>query len=371
FRGFQTLNAINAAEARVRAGRETLRSTEQSVLLEAVTAFMNVVRDGAIVRLRENNVRVLSRNLKATQDRFAVGEVTRTDVAQSTARRAGAVSDLDLARANLKTSRANFEQVIGRKPGRLVEPKPPYDEMPKSLPLVQQRAETEFPDVVAALYNEQAARYDVDQITGELLPRFEIDASYDNSYRGGYDSRTVRTETGIVTGTLSVPFYQRGLVSSRVRQAKHLHVRTMQLIEDARTLARENAISSWARFTSSQAQVKSAQAQVEANQIALSGVQEEEKVGQRTLLDVLDAEQELLDAQVDLVTNRRDVVVSAYAVISATGRLTALDLNLSSTIYDPEAHYKTVRRKWFGISITHSDGREEHINVDDRKQPHN
>jgi outer membrane protein len=365
FRGGRTQNAVNAAEATVRAGRETLRNTEQTVLLDAVTAFMNVVRDTAIVKLRENNVRVLSRDLKATQDRFSVGEVTRTDVAQSRARRAQAVSDLDLARANLKASRANYEQVVGHVPQSLREASPPYRLLPKSLEVARQRAEQENPTVVAALYNEQAARYNVDEIAGELLPTFNIDASYSNRYSGGGDLSTTQTETGIVTGTLSVPLYQRGAVSSRVRQAKHLHVRTMQLVEQARTRSREALIAAWAQLNASRAQLRSTTSQVEANGIALSGVREEEKVGQRTLLDVLDAEQELLNSQVALVSNRRDLVVNAYTVLAATGRLTAQDLGLMSRIYDPEAHYSEIRRKWYGISITHSDGRREHFQARD------
>ncbi|MGI9426582.1 MAG: TolC family outer membrane protein [Hyphomicrobiaceae bacterium] len=365
FRGFRTTNAVNAAEANVRAGRETLRSTEQSVLLDGVTAYMNVVRDTAIVRLRENNVRVLSRNLKATQDRFSVGEVTRTDVAQSRARRAGSVSDLDLARANLKTSRANYERIIGHVPGRLVSAQEPARALPKSLVATRRRAERENPSVVAALYLEQAARYNVDEIAGELLPTFNVDASYSNRYTGGGDVATTQTETGVLTGTLTVPLYQRGLVSSRVRQAKHTHVQRIQQVEQARTEVRELAIAAWSQLNASRAQLRSALSQVEANRIALSGVREEEKVGQRTLLDVLDAEQELLDSQVTLVTIRRDVIVNAYTVISSTGRLTAHDLGLSAEIYDAEAHYHDVRRKWFGISITHRDGRREHVNVED------
>ena len=366
FRGFRTRNAVNAAEARVRSGREALRSTEQTILLSAATAFMNVVRDTAIVKLRENNVKVLSRDLKATKDRFSVGEVTRTDVAQSRARRAQSVSDLDLARANLKSSRANYQQVVGHVPRRLREAGPPYRLLPKSLNIARKRAEREHPSVVAALYNEQAARYDVDEVAGELLPTFNLDASYSNRYTGGGDLPQAQTETGILTGTLSVPLYQRGAVSSRVRQAKHLHVRSMQLVEQERTVVRETIISAWAQLNASRAQLRSTTSQVEANRIALSGVREEEKVGQRTLLDVLDAEQELLNSQVSLVSNRRDLVVNAYTTLAATGRLTAQDLRLSSKIYDSEAHYAEIRRKWYGISITHRDGRRERFQAERR-----
>ncbi len=367
FRGFRTRNAVNAAEANVRAGRETLRNVEQTVLLNAVTAYMNVVRDTAIVRLRENNVRVLSRNLKATQDRFSVGEVTRTDVAQSRARRAGAVSDLDLARALLKSSRANYERIIGHMPRRLRAPSLPNRLLPRSLPAARSRAEKENPSVVAALYLEQAARFNVNEIAGELLPTVNVDATYSNAYTGGGVSSFSQSETGTVTGRLTVPLYQRGAVSSRVRQAKHIHVQRMQEVETNRTQAREQAIAAWSQLSASRAQLRSANAQVQANGIALSGVREEEKVGQRTLLDVLDAEQELLDSQVDLVTRQRDLIVNGYTLISATGRLTAQDIALSAKIYDAEAHYHDVRRKWFGISITDRHGRTSHVTVKDHK----
>ncbi|MGI9423175.1 MAG: TolC family outer membrane protein [Hyphomicrobiaceae bacterium] len=363
FRGFRTRNAVNAAEARVRAGRETLRTTEQTVLLEAVTAYMNVVRDVEIVRFREVNLRVLSGVVTATQKRFRAGEVTVTDVSQTRARREGAVADLDLARANLRGSRANYLRVIGHKPGRLRGASVPRRLLPKNLQSSKSRAERENPEVVAALYNEQAARFDVYEITGELLPTLNLDASYSNDYIGGGDSSTEQTETGLVVGTLTVPLYQRGDVSSRVRQAKHLHVRAIQLVTRARIGAVENATTSWAQMIAAQAQVRAARRQVDANRTALRGVRKEEKVGQRTLLDVLDAEEELVDSQILLATNRRNLTVNAYTVVVATGRLTAQDLRLASKIYDPEAHYNDVRRKWFGISITHSDGRREKVQV--------
>ncbi len=361
FDGFRTTNGVNAAEANVRAGRATLHATEQTVLLDAVTAFMNVVRDRAIVRLRENNVRVLSQNLKATNDRFAAGEVTRTDVAQSRARRAGSISALDLARANLKTSRANYRRIVGSQPNRLTAASVPNRMLPKTLAEAVRRATNEQPTVVAALYLEQAARYNVERVWGELLPSVNVAANF----RKRYDpSQQIDSQgTASVIGTLNVPIYTGGEVRSRVRQAKHLHVRQIQLVAQARTQAREAAVSAWAVLQASRAQLRSDNAQVEANQIALTGVREEEKVGQRTLLDVLDAEQELLDSQVRLVTTQRDLVVSAYSLISATGRLTARELSLSKVVYDPEEHYFDVRRKWFGISITHQDGRREHVDV--------
>jgi outer membrane protein len=359
FSGFRTLNSVRVAEATVRAGRENLRIVEQSVLLEAVTAYMDVVRDQAIVRLRENNVNVLTRELRATQDRFAVGEVTRTDVAQAEARRAGAVSALDLARANLKTSRATYERVIGHPPSNLAEP-PAIRGLPSSLNEAIAIGAKEAPAVVASLYFEQAARYNVDLVWGELLPTVSLEADYNRRFdTSGLDE----IESTSVTGRVVVPFYEGGEVRARVRQAKHAHVSRLQEVEQARTENQALAITAWSQLVAARAAVESDQVQVNANRTALTGVREEERVGQRTLLDVLNAEQELLNAEVQLATDRRNAVVAAYGVLSAVGRLSAAEMSLLADVYDPEAHYNEVRRKWFGISITHPDGRSEQQDV--------
>jgi outer membrane protein len=354
FSGFRTINAVNEQEANVRAARETLRSVEQTVLLDAVTAFMDVVRDQAIVKLRENNVNVLSRELKATQDRFAVGEVTRTDVAQAQARRAGAVSALDLARANLKTSRASYERVIGHAPDNLVEPGGLERYLPRSLDEAKSIGTQENPAVVGSLYLEQAARFGVDRIRGELLPQVQLEASYSDRY----DTTTTieQSEAAIVTGRLTVPIYEGGEVYARVRQQKHIHVSRLQEIEQARSESEAQVVGTWSQLLAARAQ-----SQVSANTTALTGVREEERVGQRTLLDVLNAEVELLNSQVQLVSTRRNVVVSSYAVMAAIGRLDAVNLGFTSIAYDPEAHYQEVRRKPWGTSITHSDGRIEQL----------
>lgn len=359
FSGFRTINAVNEQEANVRAARETLRAVEQSVLLQAVTAFMDVVRDQAIVRLRENNVNVLSRELRATEDRFAVGEVTRTDVAQAQARRAGAVSALDLAKANLKTSRAVYERVVGHAPGNLVEPKGFERFLPRTLEEAIHVGTHENPAVVNALYLEQAAKFAVDRIRGELLPSVQLEASYADRFD---TSTTVREAEGVsVTGRLTVPIYEGGEVYARVRQQKHIHISRLQEIEQARSESEEQVVAAWSQLLAARAQVESDQSQVEANTTALTGVREEERVGQRTLLDVLNAEVELLNSQVQLVSTRRNVVVSSYSVLAAIGRLDAVNLGFTSIAYDPEAHYQEVRRKPWGTSITHSDGRIEEL----------
>jgi outer membrane protein len=361
FTGFRTTYGVKVAEANVRSGREVLRDTERSVLLEAVTAYMDVVRDQAVVRLQENNVTVLSRELKATEDRFAVGEVTRTDVAQAQARRAGSISALDLAKANLKSSRAAYERIIGHPPSNVADPGPPEGQIPRSLEASLAAGEQENALIISALYQEEAARHTVDQIRGELLPSAQLEATWSERFD---PSRNLdESENGSVVGRVNVPIYQGGQVSARVRQAKHTHVARLQQVELVRTQVREAVIAAWSQYQAARAQVQSDKTQVQANQTALAGVREEEKVGQRTLIDVLNAEQELLNAQVQLVTDQRNLVVTGYAVLSAIGRLEAARIGVANEVYDPELHYQEVRRKWYGLSITHEDGRREEVDV--------
>jgi outer membrane protein len=361
FRGFRTLNQVREAEATVRAGRENLRIVEQAVLLDAITAYADVIRDTAIVRIRENNVNVLTRELQATRERFRVGEVTRTDVSQAEARRAGAVSALDLARSNLKTSRGNFERHVGRPPGALADPPPAGRRLPNSLDEAISVSARENPSIVAALYREQGARHTVDRIWGELLPTLQVDAAYTRRFD---PSRTTdETQTSSIVTRLTVPIYPSGEVQARVRQAKHTHVSRIQEIEQNRADVQSQVVTAWAQLSAARAQLESDQAQVRALATALAGVREEEKVGQRTLLDILNAEQESLNAQVSLASTRRNIVVSSYSLLSTIGRLNVQELGASSEVYDPEVHYLEIRRKWWGISITHRDGRKEVLDL--------
>jgi outer membrane protein len=358
FRGFRVQNGVREAEANVRAGRETLRAAEQTVLLETATAYMDVVRDQAIVKLRESNVEVLSRELKAARDRFSVGEVTRTDVAQAEASRANAVSQLDLAKSNLQTSRGNFERATGHVPGKLSEPRTMEKRLPRTLEEAVSISSKENPAVVGALYREQSARHTVDKIWGELLPSAQLDATY--SKRLDPSPVTNSSETSTVIGRLTVPIYSGGEIQARVRGAKQTHLARIQEIEQNRTEVRALVVQAWSQLLASRAQVTSGNVQVASNRTALTGVREEEKVGQRTLLDVLNAEQALLNAQVDLVTAQRNVVVFSYTVLQNTGRLNVQELGTNSEVYDAEVHYGEVRRKWWGIDITRNDGRREH-----------
>jgi outer membrane protein len=347
FEGFQNLNAVRQAKAEVQAQRETLRSVEQTVLLDAATAYVNVVRDQAVVRLRENDVNVLSEQLKATRDRFDVGEVTRTDVAQAEARRSEALATLSIAQANLKTSRASYEQVVGHPPGTLQTPPSIRHLLPQTLDSAMTLGDGENPVILTAVYNEEASLYAVEQIMGELLPEVTLEAQYEKRF--GQSQSIDEIETTTVTGRVNVPFYQGGGVSARVRQAKETNNQLKREVEDARLRVHADVIANWGILQSSGPAISSAESAVAANKIALTGVREEEKVGQRTTLDVLDAQRELLNSQIGLVSALRDRVVAEYSLYAAVGRMDAQTLGLSVPYYDPLEHYEIVKNKWFGL----------------------
>jgi outer membrane protein len=363
FSGFRTTNTVREAEATVRSGRENLRNVEQQILLEAVTAYADVLRDQALVRLRENNAAVLAKDLQAAEARRSVREVTRTDVAQAQARRARAVSQLDLARSNLRTSQAVYERVIGRPPHALSDPQPPSKLLPMNIEDVLRIAEKEHPNVVSALYRERAARHSVDKIWGELLPEVRVEASY--GQRMNPSVSLDEQNSAQISGRLSMPLYEGGETQARVRAAKHTHVARLQEIEQARKETQALAVTGWSRRSATIAQMQSDKVNVDAAGTALEGTREEERVGQRTLLDVLNAEQELLDAQVQQVVTKREVIVASFTLLAAIGRLNADELKLSDSVYDPQVHYEEVQRKWWGISVTHASGRTEFIDLMD------
>ncbi len=309
---------------------------------------MDVVRDQAIVRLREGNVRVLAEQLKATKDRFEVGEVTRTDVAQAEARRSGAVSQLSLAQSNLKTSRSSFQRVVGHPPSRLVESNPIDALLPRLLSGALSIAEAENPNIMTAVFAEEASRYAIREIIGEMLPEVSVEATISDSFEPSVSLD--RQSEKRLTGRITVPLYSKGEPSSRARQARETNRQRRRQIDEARAQANADVTAAWGRLTASRAQIQSDQAQVRANKIALNGVKEEEKVGQRTILDVLDAEQEFLDSQVTLVGTKRDMVVAAYSLLSAVGRLGVEYLRLPVEKYDPVAHYNRIKNRLFGTN---------------------
>ena len=348
YRGGRTVAGVARAESEVAAQRAVLRSVEQDVLLGAVTAYMDVWRDQAVLQLTINNEQVLARQLEATQDRFDVGELTRTDVAQSEARLARATAQRIEAEGNLTASRAVFQEVVGFLPGTLEAP-PALEGLPASERDVVGAARDDNPAVLSARFAEQAARHQVRVTTGELLPEVFLTAELLHSENEFSDDSEISQAR--VLAVVSIPLYQQGFVSSRVRQAKQDASRRRVEIVEARRRVEQDAIDAWEALVTARAQIRSFQSEVRSSEIALEGVREENSVGQRTILDVLDAEQELLDAQVRLVRARRDEVVAAYRIQQVQGRLTAAELGLPVDVYDAEADYLAVRDRWFGLDI--------------------
>jgi len=347
YRGGRTVAATRQAEAQVQAGREQLRGSERDVLLAAVTAYLDVVRDGVRVGLTRNNEQVLRRQLQATRDRFQVGEVTRTDVAQAEARVARANSDRAAAEGDLQISRATYERVVGSQPGKL-EPPPPLPSLPASLDDTTQTALRENPDVLRANYNEEAAKHAVRGALGVLYPSVSLVGRVQRSDEVVTESLQTRNDS--IVAQVVVPLYQSGSEYSTVRQAKEVRSQRMLDIEQARRTATEAARQSWEALTAARERIKGRSEQVRANEIALEGVRQEAAVGSRTTLDVLDAEQELLDSRVALVIAERDEYVAAFRVVAAIGRLSAERLALNVPLYDPSQHYNEVRDKWIGLS---------------------
>jgi outer membrane protein len=345
FRGFKTVNGTKQAEANVEAGRQNLLSTEQNILFQAVQAYANMVRDRQIVSLRQKNVSVLQQQLRATNERFNVGEVTRTDVAQSRASVSQSQAELASAKATLASSIASYERIIGHKPGKLKTPV--IAKLPKSLESALAEARRGNPNLLAAAFIEEAAGYNINVVLGDMLPRASLEASAAINRDPGGGAEW--TESVQVQGVVTVPLYLGGQVSSRVREAKQVESqRRIQVIETQRSI-RESVTSSWNAYVEAGQRIKAARAQVSAARLALDGVRQEYIVGSRTTQDVLDAERDVLNAQISLVAAQRDQVVAGYQVIGSVGKLTARNLHLRVQYYDPEENYLDVRDKWFGV----------------------
>lgn len=347
FNGFQTDNSVRQAESLVRAQRETLRTAEQDVLLLAVTAYMDVVRDTAILDLRRNNITVLSEQLRATQDRFNVGEVTRTDVAQAEAALALARAQMESARASLAVSRANYIRFIGAEPRRLNGQTTVERLLPRSLDAALAIGANEHPQVRAATYNVDSAAFAVNIQEAALLPTVTVTGTAATGYER--QAGIERTDSLSLVGRVTVPIYDGGLAPSRVRQAKEQLGQRRIEVDNVREQVRALVRSNWGSLESARAQIIATQAQIQSNQIALNGVREEARVGQRTTLDVLNAQQTLLNSQVDLIRNQRDRVVSAFTVLGAIGRLNLAVLGVRTPQHDPQLHYNQVRDRWHGL----------------------
>lgn len=353
YNGQQTANRTRAAESQVSAAREALRVLEQTVLLAAATIYMDYLRDAAIVEVQRSNTRVLEQTLKQTRDRFNVGEVTRTDVAQSESQLAAGRTQLLTAESNLTTTRANFRRIIGNDPAQLAPGSPVDRFLPSTLAAATSLGLVENPNITAAMYGIDVSHLQVKINEGALFPTLTVQASVQQNYDV---SLTIpRQFSAVGSAQLSVPIYQGGGEYALIRQSKETLAQQRLNLEQVRDQTRATVAQAWGQLTAGKAQVASAQAQVAASEIALNGVREEARVGQRTTLDVLNAQQALVNARVALVTAQHDRVVASYSVLSAIGRLSPQVLKLNTTIYDPSVHYHQVRDSWFGLRIP--DGR--------------
>ena len=349
FNGFQTANRTPQAESQVDAARETYRVTEQQVLLDAATAYMNLLRDGAVLDLQRRNVEVLTEQLKQTRDRFNDGEVTRTDVAQPESRLAAGRSHLLAAQSQYVISRANYRRVIGVEPGKLA-PGTPVDRLsPNVLAKAIAQGQAQSPSVLAAAYGVDVAELAVKISEGELYPNLMVTGSVLQGQNPAFQE-VLLTQLSAVA-QLSVPIYQGGGDYSAVRQSKKRSASSASISTSTATRrgrrwckAGENLMPPRRRSTSTTAQVNAAE-------IALNGVREEARVGQRTTLDVLNAQQELVNARVALVTAQHDRVIASYTLLAAVGALSMQRLGLNVQIYDPMVHYQQVRDAWVGLRL--------------------
>ena len=347
YNGFRTANNTRAAEAQVRQSREILRQTEQQVLLDAATAHMNVLRDEALLQLQQQNLQALGSQLKAAKDRFAVGEVTRTDTALAEAAEAGGQSSLIQAKSALSSSRAVYQQVVGIQPGKLTPGRPVDPLLPHNFQEAITEGTDRHPAVVASQYAIDFAALQVKVAEGALLPTVNAQ---------GVLSRSNEPQIGVARQTqasiglsASAPIYQGGGEYAAVRQAKEVLGQTRIQMDVTREQVRALIVQFWSQLEAAKASIRAAQTQVNAQQIALKGITEEYKVGQRTITDVLNAQAQLVQAQSNLVNSQRDRVVASYAVLGAIGHLDVSTLDLKVIAYDPEVHYQQVRDSWIGL----------------------
>ncbi|OJW26182.1 MAG: secretion protein [Rhodospirillales bacterium 69-11] len=347
YTGGKTQANVNRAKNQVMAERATLLNQEQTSFYNTVTAYVNVIQYQQILALNINNEQVLKKQLQATNDRFRVGEITKTDVAQAEAALAGATAQRQVAEGNLQTARGTFQQVVGvLPPGDLVEPQP------LALPIKTQQqaaalAAANNPQVISALYNDAAAKDAVDVAFSNLLPQVSLQGQTFQQNNVGSRSSQANGYQAVVQ--LSVPVYQGGTEYSQVRQARQTQQQTSRTVDDARRTAVQNAVNAWETLVAARASAQSLRSQIRANEIALEGVQREAIVGSRTTLDVLNAQQTLLNSRTNLVQSLTQLVNASYQVAQALGRLTARDLHLPVPLYDETAYYNEVKNKWAGL----------------------
>lgn len=354
FDGMRTSNGVSQAESAVLAAREALRQTEETTLQAAATAYMDVLRDTAVLGLRRSNIRVLQVQLQQTRDRFHVGEVTRTDVAQAESALAASRADFAAAQSNLETSIATYRRQIGDAPRQLQPAQPIERLLPRSLDLSVVTGLEENPAILGALNQVDEAESAVKVAEGALLPTASLQGQVQQQNdASGFPNYNFWSAS--VVGQINIPIYQGGAEYAAVRQAKEQLGQARLAVDSQRIAVRQAVSSSWGQLQAARAAIVAYQAAVKAAEVALNGVREEAKVGQRTTLDVLNAQQALLNTRVQLVTAQHDRVVASYAVMSAIGRLTAQGLGLGVVAYQPSVHYNQTKNRFIGLDTP--DGR--------------
>ena len=351
FRGGRTYAEVGQAIAQVKAGRASLTGVEQDVLLGAVTAYMDVVRDSAILRFNQDNISALTKEADAVRTMLAAGAVTRTDASQAEARLAKAQSDEAAAEQQFAASRAAFENVIGRPPESL-EQAPPVPRLPGTPDAALDVALAQHPDVLQAKSSARAADYAVDDANGALLPQIAVSGQYQylRDAAGTNIFATKRPQQVMsVLGQVTVPIYQAGGDEATVRRAKEVRQQSTIAIASAERNVRENVSSAWQAVRSAQTAIGANEAQVNADEKAVESATQEQQAGERSVIDVLNAQQELVSAQVALAASRHDNVVAAYRLMSAMGQLTARTLGLHVRTYDPRTHYDDDADAWVGF----------------------
>lgn len=352
FDGFQTLNNVRAAEFGVFANRESLRANEISILLAAVQSYANVARDQQIVVIRRQNLAFLQEQLNAANARLQVGEGTRTDVSQAEAQLAGSQALLSAAVAQLKQSEATYVQIVGVAPNGIKQPSPASKALPPNLDAAVQIGIREHPSVLAALHAVNAAGYQVKSAEGNLLPGVVIQGNVGRNWTNepsssGGDSPD--NSVASVTAQLRIPIYQGGAEYGQIRKAKETLGEQRILVDSARAEVRQQITSAYAQMEAATAAISAARKQISAANLALQGVIEERNVGQKTTLDVLNAQQTVLEAKESMVGYQRNAVVASYGVIAASGRLTVQSQGLEVAEYRAEEHYEAVKDAWFGL----------------------
>jgi outer membrane protein len=348
FSGGSVKNSVRAAQTRVEAGRATLRAVEGDVFTNAVSAYMNVIRDRAVVELNQNNVKVLETNLEATRDRFQIGDLTRTDVAQSEARLQLGRSQLATSQGLLTSSEATYRQQIGHAPGQLAPP-PPLPPLPATPEEAVRIALANNPDLIAISRQAVASGYDVHVAEASRLPTLSgvLSETYVNQLggaTGALPSTGSQTTAGL---NARVPLFQGGLPAARIREAQALQGQVLEQVVGTERAVVQAARAAFATYDAAQKAIQSNTVAVQANELALEGTRAEQSVGTRTVIEVLNAEQELLNSQVALVTAKRDAYVAGFQLLNAMGQAEAQDLGLDGgPLYDPLGNYRRVANNW-------------------------